>query len=312
MPWFDRFDELSAARFPDLEVLREEPMAKHTTFRVGGPARRFVRPGSAGECADLLALATEEGWPLLVLGNGSNLLTGDGALELLVIHTGRLDGVARTGERTIRAGAGISLARLSAFAQREGLGGLEFAHGIPGSLGGGVYMNAGAYGGEMKQVLSAATAWFPGGGVRRLPVRDLDLRYRHSVFSEQQGAVLEAEFLLEPRDPSEIQAQMSEFDRRRREKQPLEYPSAGSTFKRPEGHFAGVLIEQCGLKGFRIGGAQVSEKHAGFVINAGGATCADILALIAHIQQTVYEQTGVRLEPEVRMVPQRGVSMKMT
>ena len=127
MPWFDRFDELSVARFPDLEVLREEPMAKHTTFRVGGPARRFVRPGSAGECADLLALASEEGWPLLVLGNGSNLLTGDGALEMLVVHTGRLDGVARTGERTIRAGAGISLARLSAFAQREGLGGLEFA-----------------------------------------------------------------------------------------------------------------------------------------------------------------------------------------
>lgn len=305
MPWYDRFDALTAARFPDLEVLREEPMAQHTTFRVGGPVRRFVRPGSPDQCAALLTLAEEEGWPLLVLGNGSNLLAADGELDLLAVHTGRMDRVERTGERTVRAEAGLSLARLSVFAQREGLGGLEFAHGIPGSLGGGVTMNAGAYGGEMKQVLSAVTAWFPGEGVRQLSAGDLDLGYRHSVFSGKQGAALEAELLLEPRDPEKIQAAMAELDRRRREKQPLEYPSAGSTFKRPEGHYAGTLIEQCGLKGFRIGGAQVSEKHAGFVVNAGGAACADILALIAHVQQAVYEQTGVRLEPEVRMVPQK-------
>lgn len=278
-------------------------MARHTTFRVGGPVRRFVRPGTPEQCAELLALAEAEGWPLLVLGSGSNLLAADGELDLLAVHTGRLDGAERVGGRTVRAGAGISLARLSAFAQREGLGGLEFAHGIPGSLGGGVVMNAGAYGGEMRQVLSAVTAWFLGEGVQQLSAGNLDLGYRHSVFSERRGAVLEAELLLEPRDPAEIQAQMSEFDRRRREKQPLEYPSAGSTFKRPQGHFAGALIEQCGLKGCRIGGAQVSEKHAGFLINAGGATCADILALIAHVQRTVYEQTGVRLEPEVRMAP---------
>ena len=303
MPWFDRFDTLAAARFPELEILREEPMEKHTTFRVGGPVRRFVRPGDLRTCAALLALAEEEGWPLLTLGSGSNLLAADEGLDMLAVHTAKLDGLERTGERTIRAGAGVSLARLSAFAQREGLAGLEFAHGIPGSLGGGVYMNAGAYGGEMKQVLSFVTAWLPGAGIRQLSLEELDLGYRHSVFSGTRGAVLEAELLLEPGSPEAIQVRMADFDRRRREKQPLEYPSAGSVFKRPEGYFAGGLIEQCGLKGFRIGGAQVSEKHAGFIVNTGGAACADVLALIAHIRKTVYDQTGVNLEPEVKTVP---------
>ena len=205
--------------------------------------------------------------------------------------------------RTIRAGAGLSLARLASFAMREGLGGLAFAHGIPGTLGGAVCMNAGAYGGEMKQVLSAVTAWFPGEGVRRLSVEELNLGYRHSLFSEKRGAVLWAELLLEPEAPEAIRAVMDDLSRRRREKQPLEYPSAGSTFKRPEGHFAAALIEQCGLKGFCVGGAQVSEKHAGFVINAGGASCADVLALIREVQRIVREQTGVELEPEVKMVP---------
>ena len=224
-------------------------------------------------------------------------------MDTLAIHTGLLDKAARTGQRTIRAGAGLRLSKLAVFAQREGLSGLEFAHGIPGSLGGGVCMNAGAYGGEMKQVLTAVSAWLPGQGVKWIAAEKLELRYRHSLFSSAPGAVLEAEFLLTPGDGGEIQALMDSLSRRRREKQPLEYPSAGSTFKRPEGHFAGGLIEQCGLKGFRIGGAQVSEKHAGFVINAGGASSTDILALIAHIQEAVFQQTGVRLEPEVRIVP---------
>lgn len=303
MPWFDRFDTLAPARFPEMEVLREEPMDRHTTFRIGGPARRFVRPASASRCGLLLDLAEEEGWPVLVIGNGSNLLAADEGLDVLVVHTGRLDALERTGERTIRAGAGAPLARLASFARREELGGLEFAHGIPGSLGGAVCMNAGAYGGEMKQVLAGATAWFPGEGVRCLEPEELELGYRHSVFSEKRGAVLEAEFLLEHRDGGEIAALMEELGRRRREKQPLEYPSAGSTFKRPEGHFAGALIQECGLKGAQIGGARVSEKHAGFVINAGGATCADVLALIGHVRETVYAQTGVRLEPEVKIVP---------
>ena len=278
-------------------------MAQHTTFRIGGPARRFVRPAGADECGALLSLAEEEGWPVLVVGNGSNLLAADEGLDALVIHTGLLDGVERTGEKTLRAGAGLSLARLASFARREELGGFEFAHGIPGSLGGAVCMNAGAYGGEMKQFLSAVTAWFPGEGVRRLEPEDLDLGYRHSIFSEKRGVVLEAELCLEHKEGGRIAALMEDLGRRRREKQPLEYPSAGSTFKRPAGHFAGALIEQCGLKGARAGGAQVSEKHAGFVINTGGASCADVLALIARIQDTVYQQTGVRLEPEVRIVP---------
>lgn len=278
-------------------------MERHTTFRTGGPARRFARPASAEECTALLELAAEEAWPVLLLGNGSNLLVSDAGVDTLAIHTGLLDKAARTGQRTIRAGAGLRLSKLAVFAQREGLSGLEFAHGIPGSLGGGVCMNAGAYGGEMKQVLTAVSAWLPGQGVKWIAAEKLELRYRHSLFSSAPGAVLEAEFLLTPGDGGEIQALMDSLSRRRREKQPLEYPSAGSTFKRPEGHFAGGLIEQCGLKGFRIGGAQVSEKHAGFVINAGGASSTDILALIAHIQEAVFQQTGVRLEPEVRIVP---------
>ena len=163
-------------------------------------------------------------------------------------------------------------------------------------------MNAGAYGGEMKQVLSSVAAWFPGGGVKEIPACGLELGYRRSIFSSREGAVLAAEIALEPREAGEIRDRMEELGRRRREKQPLEFPSAGSTFKRPEGHFAGGLIDQCGLKGFRIGGAQVSEKHAGFVINAGGATCADVLALIGHIQKTVRERTGVELETEVKIL----------
>jgi len=299
MPWFDSFDAIAAGRFAGMEVLCDEPMALHTTFRVGGPARRIARPSSPEEAAALLELAEAEGWPTLVLGNGSNLLAADSGLDTLVIHTGRMDGLERAGERTIRAGAGLSLARLASFAQREGLGGLEFAHGIPGSLGGAVRMNAGAYGGEMRQVVRSVTAWFPGEGVRQLAAEELDFGYRHSVFCEKRGAVLAAELALEERDRDAIRARMEELGRRRREKQPLEYPSAGSTFRRPQGHFAGELIDRCGLRGARVGGAQVSEKHAGFLINTGGATCADVLALIAHVQRVVREKTGVELEPEV-------------
>lgn len=303
MPWFDTFDAIVPQRFPGMEIGKEEPMDRHTTFRVGGPARRFVRPGSEEACGALLELAEVQAWPVLVVGNGSNLLVSDEGLDRLVIHTGGLDSLERTGERTIRAGAGVSLARLASFAQKEGLGGLEFAHGIPGSLGGAVFMNAGAYGGEMKQVLSSVAAWFPGGGVKEIPACGLELGYRRSIFSSREGAVLAAEIALEPREAGEIRDRMEELGRRRREKQPLELPSAGSVFKRPQGHFAGALIEQCGLKGTRVGGAQVSEKHAGFIVNTGGATSADVLGLIREVQRVVKEKTGVELEPEVRIVP---------
>lgn len=302
MPWYESFDREIAARFPNLEILRDEPMAEHTTFRIGGPARRMVRPNSAEELAALLDLAHARGWPWLVIGNGSNLLAADEGLERLVIHTGRLELLERTGERTLRAGAGVSLARLAVFAQREALAGLAFAHGIPGSLGGAVCMNAGAYGGEMCQVVRSVDAWFPGRGVESLAVEELEFSYRRSLFSHTPGVVLSAEFFLTPGDPAAIKAEMEELIRRRREKQPLEYPSAGSTFKRPAGHFAGGLIEQCGLKGARVGGAQVSEKHAGFIINTGGATCADVAGLIELVRGAVLRQTGVELEPEVKTV----------
>ena len=302
MPWVDAFDREMASRFPELEVLREEPMAAHTTFRIGGPARRFARPRRPEELAALLGLAEEHAWPVLLAGNGSNLLVPDRGLDRLVIHTGALDGVRRTGETALRAGAGVGLARLASFALREALTGLEFAHGIPGSLGGAVCMNAGAYGGEMRQVVSRVWAWFPGEGTVRLGPEALSFGYRHSVFSEKSGAVLEAEVTLSPGDPEAIRAKMEDLSRRRREKQPLELPSAGSTFKRPEGRFAGALIEQCGLKGVRVGAAQVSPKHAGFVVNTGGATCADVLDLIALVRNRVREETGVELEPEIRIV----------
>ena len=303
MAWFEEFDKIAASRFPDMEVLKEEPMEKHTTFRLGGPVRRMARPDSPEDCTALLELAEEKGWPVLLVGNGSNLLAADGGIDLLAIRTGGVDWINRAGERIVRAGAGVSLARLASFAMREGLDGLAFAHGIPGTLGGAVCMNAGAYGGEMKQVISRVTAWFPGDGLRVLDAEELDLRYRHSVFSEKRGAVLWAELLLEPGDPAAIRAVMEDLGRRRREKQPLEYPSAGSTFKRPPGHFAAALIDQCGLKGLTVGGAQVSEKHAGFIVNTGGASCADVLSLIGEIQRTVREKTGVELEPEVKVVP---------
>ena len=303
MAWFEEFDSIIASRFPDMEVLKEEPMERHTTFRLGGPVRRMARPDSPEACTALLDLAEENGWPVLLLGNGSNLLAADGEIDLLAVYTGGIDWINRAGERAVRAGAGVTLARLASFAMREGLDGLAFAHGIPGTLGGAVCMNAGAYGGEMKQVISRVTAWFPDERLRVLDAEELDLRYRHSLFSEKRGAVLWAELLLEPGDPAAIRAVMDDLSRRRREKQPLEYPSAGSTFKRPEGHFAGGLIEQCGPKGFRVGGAQVSEKHAGFIINTGNASCADVLALIGEVQRIVREQTGVDLEPEVKLVP---------
>ena len=278
-------------------------MAAHTTFRIGGPARRFVRPSGVSECGALLSLAEAEGWPVLVIGNGSNLLVSDEGLDALVIHTGRLEGVERTGERTIRAGAGLSLARLASFVRREELSGLEFAHGIPGSLGGAVCMNAGAYGGELKQVVSGVSALFPEEGVKFLTGEELAFGYRRSFLTEHpEAVVLYAVFRLSAGDPEAIRETQRSLMARRKASQPLEWPSAGSTFKRPEGHFAGTLIEQCGLKGLGVGGAQVSEKHAGFLINRGGATCADIKELIRQVQEAVLEKTGVRLEPEVKIV----------
>ena len=300
--WVEQFDSMCAAWLPDLTVMCDEPMCEHTTLRIGGNARRFTRPNSQQELSGLLAVAEEAGVPYLVVGNGSNLLVADEGVDRLVIHTGAMDQMVLRSGNTISASAGVSLARLAVFARKHGLSGLEFAHGIPGSLGGAVCMNAGAYGGEMCQVITEVTAWLPGKGVCRLTADEADFGYRHSWFSDNEGVVLAAEMQLTQDDEDEIQKRMEELIRRRREKQPLEYPSAGSTFKRPEGHFAGALIEQCGLKGYRVGGAEVSEKHAGFVINKGGATCRDMLTLIEKVQAAVYAATGVKLEPEVKII----------
>lgn len=300
--WFERFDAQCSQLLPDLRVLREEPMRLHTTFRIGGAARRMAQVRTCEELSALLTLAHEQGYPYLLLGNGSNLLVSDDGVDAIVIHLGEMQTIECVDETTLYAQAGVSLAKLAVFAMKHSLTGLEFAHGIPGSLGGAVCMNAGAYGGEMSHVLHEVTAWLPGKGICRMTPDELALSYRHSYFTDHEGVVLGAALRLKHGSEAEIRAQMEELIGRRRDKQPLEFPSAGSVFKRPEGYFAGALIEQCGLKGASVGGAQVSEKHAGFIINIGNATCADVLALIAEIQRIVHDRTGVMLEPEVRMI----------
>ena len=285
---------------PELELRTEEPMARHTTFRVGGPARLMAFPRDKKEIKAAVRAADEMGVVPVFLGNGSNLQVADEGVEAFVIKTGGLD-QTREGNRRLRAECGIPLSRLAVAALGRGLTGLEFAHGIPGSLGGAVVMNAGAYGGEMVQVLTAVTYLDKHGQEHTVPAAECNLTYRHSMFTDHpEWLVLEAEMELEQGDAEEIRAKMEDLAQRRKSKQPLEYPSAGSTFKRPEGHFAAALIEHCGLKGLTVGGAQVSEKHAGFVINRGGATCADILKLTEQIKETVLRETGVTLELEVR------------
>ena len=304
MLWFERFDLRAAEELPELEYVKDEPMSRHTSFRIGGPARRMAYPKTGEELARVLHLAKECGAEVFLLGNGTNLLVADEGLDRLVVDTTKYlqkielldDGV------TIRAQAGANLAAIAVFAWKNSLMGLEFAHGIPGSLGGAVVMNAGAYNGEMAQVVRKVTALMPDGEIRTLSAEELDFRYRHSVFSDCDAVVLSAEMELAHGDEKAIRAEMDGLMQRRRSSQPLEFPSAGSTFKRPTGYFAGPLIEKNGFKGVRVGGAEVSEKHAGFVINRGGATFADVTELIAQVQERVFAEKGVRLEPEVKII----------
>ena len=280
-------------------------MDRHTSFRIGGPARRMAFPERGEQLVLLLDMAARCGARPLVMGNGTNLLAPDEGLDRLVIDTSaglsRVEAGGTPG--TSLAEAGASLARVADFACRQGLAGLEFAHGIPGTVGGAVCMNAGAYGGEMAQVVREATLLLPEEGIRTLTGAEMAFGYRRSFLTDHPDAVvLRAEFCLTPGDPAAIRGRMKELLEKRRASQPLEFPSAGSTFKRPEGYYAGTLIDQCGLKGLTVGGAQVSEKHAGFVINRGGATCADVKELIRQIQERVFAQAGVRLEPEVRII----------
>lgn len=281
--------------------LENEPMSRHTTFRVGGPAEMMFFPASAQELVQAMSLAREAGVETHVVGNGSNLLVRDGGVKGLTIVLGEHFSQVRVEGTRLHAQAGVLLSRAAAVAQEAGLAGLEFASGIPGTLGGGCAMNAGAYGGQMSDVLVSAEVLLDG-EVKTLNLEEMQMGYRTTRPLREGGIVLSATFQLHEDDKEEIHERMRDLNARRRDKQPLNMPSAGSTFKRPEGHFAGALIEGCGLKGCTIGGAQVSQKHAGFVVNTGSATAQDILDLIAHIQRVVKQETGVDLEPEVKMM----------
>ena len=301
----DFYHKLSEAAGAD-HILKDEPMSAHTTFRIGGPADYFVVPEDAASLGRGVALCRAEGVDYFITGNGSNLLVGDGGYRGVVFHICHtMDDVAyeeKGTELLVEAGAGVMLSSLARQVSSKGYTGFEYATGIPGTLGGGVTMNAGAYGGEISDNLLWAELMDETGAVLRLERDRLKLSYRHSVMMEQPLVVLRAGFSFTKGDAMAITEKVAELSRSRKEKQPLEYPSAGSTFKRPEGYFAGKLIQDCGLKGFRVGDAVVSEKHSGFVINVGHATAADVMTLIRHVQQEVDRQFCVRIEPEVRMI----------
>lgn len=284
------------------DILFKEPMSGHTSFRVGGPADYFVQPASREEIRGAIMAAKEEKVPFFVIGNGSNLLVSDRGWRGMILQVGKNYQEITVDDNIITARSGATLARVAKEALDHSLTGMEFAAGIPGSVGGAVTMNAGAYDGEIRNILLDAEVMTSEGEFITIPAADLDLSYRHSCVFEKDYLVLSARFLLAPGDPGQIRSRMDELARARKEKQPLEYPSAGSTFKRPKGYFAGKLIQDAGLKGYTVGGAQVSEKHSGFVINRGGATAEEIAFLIAQVQKKVEQQFGVRMEPEVRFV----------
>lgn len=292
-------EQLQKAGIP---LAEKEPMTRRTTFGIGGPAL-LLRPRSRAELQAAMTLCREAGEEPFILGRGSNLLVSDSGISRPVIQLdGDFTAITREGN-TLRCGAGASLIAVCRAAAENSLSGIEWGYGIPGSLGGGVYMNAGAYGGELRDVLTEVTFLDEAGEYRTLPAAELSLSYRHSIFEDRPGTVIvEAVLTLTPGDPAAIRAAMEDYMSRRREKQPLEYGSAGSTFKRPVGNYASALVDQCGLKGLSVGGAEVSRKHAGFIINRGGATAADVRELIAEVQRIVREKTGYTLECEIKYI----------
>ena len=281
------------------ELLLEEPMAKHTSFRIGGPADVLAQPGNEAELAELLKRAAHHAVPVTLVGNGSNLLVRDKGIRGLVIKLSNLFSSITVAGNVLTFGSGISLAMASKKAASLSLSGLEFAVGIPGTIGGAVYMNAGAYDGEMAKVVTSVQVMDRQGQSSQLKADELDFSYRHTALQNSGLIVTSVTVSLQPGEAESIKAKMDDFSQRRIAKQPLELPSAGSMFKRPVGYFAGTLIEQTGLKGYTVGGAQVSTKHAGFVVNVGGATAKDVLQLIRDVQDRVLAAQGVQLEPEV-------------
>ena len=296
------FQQKISTLLPEIELRFNESMARHTSFRIGGGAEVMAFPKDTGALAALLRCARELECPLRILGAGTNVLAPDEGLPGLVICLKDcLDGMEQLDDTTIRVMAGVTMTRAAVFAANLGLSGLEFAHGIPGTVGGGVYMNAGAYGGEIKDVCVEAQYMDPEGSVRTLNREELEFSYRHSALEELPGVVLSATFRLEKGETAQIRERMQELIGKRRASQPLELPSAGSAFKRPKTGYAAALIDQAGLKGFAVGGAAVSEKHAGFVVNLGGATARDVRTLLQQVAAIVEEKSGVTLEPEVRV-----------
>ena len=296
------FQQEISALLPNIELRLNESMSKHTSFQIGGPAEVMAFPKNVGELAEILKKSALMDCKIAILGAGTNILAPDEGLPGLVICLKDcMDGMERLDGDRIRVAAGVTMARAAVFAAGQSLGGMEFAHGIPGTVGGGVYMNAGAYGGEIKDICESVDVVRPDGTCLTLFAEDMGFSYRHSRLEDEQGVVVSAVFKLTPKPESEVREQMQELLKKRKASQPLEYPSAGSAFKRPVGGFAAALIDQAGLKGFQVGGAAVSEKHAGFVVNLGGATAQDVLALLKQVAQIVQDKSGIQLEPEVRI-----------
>ncbi len=288
--------------FPEIVMAFNEPMGKHTSFKIGGPAEVMAFPKNSEQLAKLLKTSQLLDCKIAILGAGTNILApDDGVSGLVICLKDSLEGMEQIGDNTIRVAAGVSMARAANFAASKNLSGMEFAHGIPGTVGGGVYMNAGAYGGEICQVCTRVGVMDMAGNEKVYFGEEMEFSYRHSRLEREKGIVLWAEFSLTSKPQEEIRSTMQDLMNRRRASQPLEKPSAGSAFKRPQGAYAAALIEEAGLKGYRMGNAAVSDKHAGFVVNLGGATANEVKALLKEVQKQVYEKSGFQLEPEVRI-----------
>ncbi len=288
--------------YPQLELRENESMAKHTSFRIGGPVEVMAFPKTREELAEILKVSALLDCKTAILGAGTNILAPDEGIEGLVICLKDcLDGMERLDDSRIRIMSGVTMSRAAVYAANLGLSGLEFAHGIPGTVGGGVYMNAGAYGGEICQVCESVEVMDRSGNIRHLSCEEMNFSYRHSVLEESGDIVISAVFRLTYADPEEIRARMKELIAKRSASQPLDLPSAGSAFKRPVGGYAAALIDQAGLKGYQVGGAAISTKHAGFAVNLGGATAADVRELLKQVSDRVFETSGIRIEPEIRI-----------